>query len=157
MALQSEHEEPVPRPVGAISPANRGDLIAQAPTGGGGGRDLEPIVSALRARVEEELKLSERLDQKGRQAFLLSLGFFTAVQAVTFGSFAVIGVTAHERRWLVGLAIVASLALVLVGLALRHAEALRKEDDIKPSKLVEWADESRGDPEYVLSRLVSER
>ena len=50
--------------------------------GGAGGKDLDQAISTLRARVDEEFRIAERLDSKARQAFALAAGFFAVVQTV---------------------------------------------------------------------------
>ena len=123
---------------------------------GGGRRDLEQAIAVLRGRIDEEFRITERLDAKGRQAFALAAGFFAVVQTVAFGAFAQIGVTSGERVLLAVLAVIAGLSLIVVAYRLTHGEELLEEIDVRPDTIVKWANDAGDDPEYVSARLVTE-
>jgi hypothetical protein len=100
--------------------------------------DLVEMIGALRARVDEEFRIMERLDAKARQAFALVAAFFAVVQAVAFGAFAQTEITNFERIALAVTAIVAGLSVGVVGYHLRSQEALRKEADLDPDQILGW-------------------
>jgi hypothetical protein len=137
--------------------ATRPAASVPAPAGqGGGGKDLETAITVLRARIDEEFRISERLDAKSRQAFALAAAFFAVVQTVTFGSFAQSSVSSDEKVGMLAAALIAGLALVVVAHRLTNGEELLDEDDVKPEAIVEWCNEAAGRPEYVSARLVGE-
>ena len=120
-----------------------------------GGKDLEQAATQLRTRIDEEFRISERLDAKQRQAFALAAGFFAVVQTVTFGSFAQDHVHAGERVWLLAQVVLAAGALYAVAHRLRHGEELQEVDDVRPDLIVQWLEEADDDdPEYFMARLV---
>ena len=103
------------------------------------GHRLDLAIEVLRARVNQELKISERLDAKARQAFGLVAAFFAVAQAVTFGSFRAGTLSGIE---LIGLGILAGVAAVSVGLTghrLADAEEGQGEQDIEPKDVEQWA------------------
>jgi hypothetical protein len=158
MELAARHDDPrqLPGPTPITGRPNAGGGSRAMQTRGGGGKDLEQAITVLRARIDEEFRITERLDSKGRQAFALAAAFFAVVQTVAFGAFAQGDVTANERVWLAGGAVLAGLSLVAIAHRLSHAEGLLEEADIRPDAIVTWANEADGDPEYVSARLVSE-
>lgn len=128
-----------------------------APSGGAPGAktaDLEQAIAVLRARVDEEFRISERLDSKGRQAFALAAGFFAVVQTVAFGSFAADGVHTAERVFVGVLAVIAGLAVFATANRLANGEDLHEEDDLRPSAVVKWCNDANAD-DYVAVRIVS--
>ncbi len=127
----------------------------QAGDGGGSANDLEQAIAVLRARMDEEFRISERLDSKQRQAFALASVFFAVVQTVAFGSFAQGNLHTAQRAIIGGLAVVAGLVLVVVMHRLNDAEELRPEDDLRPEAVVNWCNEADS-PGYVATRLVGE-
>ena len=128
---------------------------ASAP-GGAGGKDLDQAITVLRARIDEEFRISERLDSKARQAFALATGFFAVVQTLAFGGFAQTTVTPTERVFLLVAAVIAGGCVVVVAHRLANGEELLEEADVKPEAIVEWCDEAGNDAEFVSTRLVSE-
>jgi hypothetical protein len=104
--------------------------------------ELAQVISALRARIDEEFRMMERLDTKARQAFALVAGFFAVVQAVAFGGFAQSHVSTSELVVVAIFAIVAGALVVVAGHLLREVEELQREPDIKPSEIVRWFDEA---------------
>jgi hypothetical protein len=139
------------------TPTSRSEAHGGEPaSGGAGGNDLGQAITVLRARVDEEFRISERLDSKARQAFALGTGFFVVVQTVAFGGFAQATVNSTERVLLLAGAVVAAGALLIVAHRLSNGEELLDEADFKPEKIVQWCDEAGSDSEYVSVRLVSE-
>lgn len=123
---------------------------------GGGCEDLVQAITFLRGRIDEEFRISERLDSKSRQAFALAAGFFAVVQTVTFGSFAQSSITSAERVVLLVAALLAGLAVAAVAHKLTHGEELQDERDVKPDSVVGWVEEADpDDAEHVLVRLLS--
>jgi hypothetical protein len=112
--------------------------------------DLDLAVAVLRARVDEEFKIAERLDTKSRQAFALAAGFFVIAQTLAFGS----GVDGNERYIVGALALIAAVVLVVAGHRLADAEETRRETDIKPDMIVEWCNTATDD-DYVVVNVVS--
>ena len=125
-------------------------------TGQGGGRtDIEPALLELRARVDEEFEISQRLDSKMRQAFALAVGYFAVVQTVAFGSFAERGVNPSERLLLLVAVIAAGFGLLAVAHRLTNGEELLDEHDTRPDAIIQWLNEAAAD-DYVPSKLVVE-
>lgn len=125
--------------------------------GGATGGDLGNALSALRARIDEEFRITERLDTKGRQAFGLAAAVFAVVQTVTFGAFAQDTISSVERIAMLAAAVVAGYFLVVAAHRVRNGEELKSEEDTKPEAIVAWCNEAPPqDPEYVSVRLVSE-
>lgn len=105
--------------------------------------------------MDEEFRISERVDSKQRQAFALASVFFAVVQTVAFGSFAQDQLHTVERGIIGVLAAVASITLIVVMHRLNNAEELRDEDDINPKTIVAWCN-AADTPGYVAARLVGE-
>ena len=123
--------------------------------GGAGGADLVQAITVLRARVDEEFRISERLESKARQAFALTAGFFAVVQTIALGGLAQDMVHTAERVWLLAAALCAGVALLVVAHRLVNGAELLEEADVKPDAVVEWCNKAT-DPEYVSVRLVAE-
>ncbi len=123
--------------------------------GDGPDADLDRAITVLNARLDEEFRISERLDGKQRQAFALASVFFAIVQTVAFGSFAQGHLHTAQRGVIGGLAVVACVILIVVMQYLTSAEKLRDEDDINPKAIVDWCNEADA-PDYVAVRLVGE-
>jgi hypothetical protein len=145
---QPKHPEPTPIRPGADDLQPRGT----PPSAPGAGRaDLDQAILVLRARVEEEFRISERLDSKSRQAFALAAGFFIVAQTVAFGSF---GSVSGAESALVGVcALLAAFAVYVTGHRLASGEDLLEVRDIRPDAIVEWCDAATDD-EYVSVRIV---
>jgi hypothetical protein len=142
------------------SGAQRLDVLEGAGDDGNSSR-LDLAIAALRARVDEEFKITERLDSKSRQAFALAGGGFAIAQTVAFGSFGQAQVDGAARFVTLGLAAIAAIFLTLTAHRLTDAEELRPEEDIDPSKIEEWArdlnDEDFAKHMVVHLRVVAER
>jgi hypothetical protein len=111
----------------------------------GDDKRIDLAISALRDRIDEEFRIAERLDAKGRQLFVLAAGFFAVAQAVAFGSFhasAVHGVKLIVVAAVAGLGVA---GLVAVGHRLANAEEPSPEEDIDPAKIEEWARDCEDD------------
>jgi type VI protein secretion system component VasK len=110
-------------------------------------------IEALRARIDEEFRITERLDTKARQAFALAAAVFAVGQTVAFGSFAAGNVVRSERVAILILAVMAALALALTAHKVADAEDLRRERDIDPSAIERWARE-RDDEMFAREMVV---
>src|SRR3954465_14757211 len=97
--------------------------------GGAVSGDIDNALTVLRARIDEEFRITERLDSKSRQAFALTAGFFAVVQTVAFGAFAQATVNGTERVLLLAAAVVAGGALIVVANRLTNGEELLEEAD----------------------------
>lgn len=141
-----------------IRRTTRGEVTAApdlpASGGGGQGRDLEAAITVLRARIDEEFRITERLDSKSRQAFALAAGYFAVVQTVAFGAFAATGVTRTERVFVAFAGLVAGVLLLVVAHRLGNGEETLEEIDIDPGRIVTWANDAGEDPEHLPARLV---
>jgi hypothetical protein len=115
--------------------------------------DLDRVAGVLRARIDEEFRIAERLDAKGRQAFALAAAFFALVQTVSFGGFAQAEVSHTERVALVVVAAAAAAVLAWVAYRLAIGEALQDEIDVRPERLAEWTDNAEAD-DYVAGQIV---
>jgi hypothetical protein len=153
---QQEEEGPDVAGEAGATPLRAADAASRAMTGrgGAGGSDLEQAIGVLRARVDEEFRIAERLDSKQRQAFALAAAFFAVVQTVTFGSFAQDVVTSTERALLGLLALVAGIAVATTAHRLAGGEALLDEDDVNPEAVVRWCNEA-AEEHYVARKIVS--
>lgn len=139
----------------SLREAAAGGELARSGAPGGHGQDLQLAIEQLRARVDEEFRISERLDAKARGAFALAAGFFAVIQTVAAPTFGDGGVALGLRGLLAGVAVVAGGAVVgAAWLLVRHME-LGSEDDLKPSAIERWAKES-SDEHYVGRKLVVE-
>ena len=153
----ASHNDPSGEPPKPTPMRRTGEDPGATPaSGGSGGNDLGQAITVLRARIDEEFRISERLDSKARQAFALATGFFVVVQTVAFGGFAQSTVTTDERFLLLAAAVIAAGSLIVVAHRLTNGEELLEEADVKPQKIVQWCNEADDDPEYVSVRLVSE-
>ena len=140
--------EPTP-----IRPGTEGPERASAtPTGAGRADLLDHAIGVLRARVEEEFRVTERLDSKSRQAFALAAGFFVIAQTVAFGSFG--SVNGTESVLVGSAAIFAALAVLVTGHHLATGEELQEVRDLRPDAVVDWCKEATDD-EYVSARIVT--
>lgn len=117
------------------------------------GARLDLAITALRARVDEEFRITERLDSKARQAFALAGGGFAIAQTVAFGSFGQDQIHDAARYLTLGLAIIAGVALTLTAHKLTDAEDLRPEKDIEPAAIERWARE-RDDAMFAKEMIV---
>jgi hypothetical protein len=133
----------------------RGSPQGGAVESAGSDLDLQLAINALRARVDEEFRVAERLDSKQRQAFGLAAALFAVAQTVAFGSFESGSLDGAKRAIIVAAAVVAALVLVIVMHRLRNAEDLHDEDDVLPEAIVDWCNEADADG-YVAVRLIRE-
>lgn len=129
-------------------------------TGAGGDPSSEELghaLTALRARIDEEFRITESLNSKQRQAFGLAAGFFAVIQAVAFGSFAVGQIDSREKALVGAFAIAAAVVLAWTGVVLSQVEEIRRETDVLPSAIVRWCNESTGKGDVtklLISRLA---
>lgn len=120
---------------------------------GPGAGDLDHAIAVLRARVDEEFRISERLDSKGRQLFALAAGVFAVTQTVVFGSFSENRVGTDERVALCVMALLAGLALWWTAHAQADGEDLAEEGDTRPEAIVEWVNAATTDRQVTLQIL----
>jgi hypothetical protein len=106
---------------------------------GDGGQRLELAINALRARIDEEFRIAERLDSKIRQAFALVAALFAVAQTVAFGGFTQSNVSGDDRLVIVALTVLAAIALAQTAHKVVDAEDLRGEKDIDPGYIETWA------------------
>lgn len=139
---------------GTSAPAQKSARDRKVSDPAGQGAELDQAITVLRARVDEEFKIAERLDSKARQAFALAAGFFAVIQTVTFGSFAQDEVSTPERVLLLLVAILAGGFLAKVAHKVTSAEELHVESDLRPGAIVEWANAAGPANEYVRVRLI---
>jgi hypothetical protein len=148
--------EPEQRPpVTRLPTGVRGEAKSGGPPAGSEG-ELDQAIAVLASRIDEEFRITERLDSKTRQAFALSAGFYAVIQTVAFGSFAQADVSGTERVVLLLCAVAAGGLLARVAHLVTRAEELRGETDIRPSAIVKWANEAGDNPEHVRSQLVTQ-
>lgn len=115
--------------------------------------DLEQAIATLRARIDEEFRISERFDSKSRQLFALAGGFFAAVQAVTFSSIGSDGLSSQGKAILLGAALTAAAALVILNQRLADSEEPLEEEDVPPDDIVTWVETGQSE-EATLLRLI---
>src|SRR4051794_36183298 len=143
------------------SSAQRLDLLKGAGDESSTGSRLDLAIAALRARVDEEFRITERLDSKARQAFTLAGGGFAIAQTVAFGSFGQAQIHDAARFATLGVAIIAAIALTLTAHKLTISEDLRREVDVDPAAIERWAreldDKEFGRRMVVQLRSVAER
>ena len=112
-----------------------GEEISRRPAAkeGGSGPDLDgagKIVDALRASADQEFNIAERLSGKARQSFALAAGFFIVAQTVAFGGFEATKLSAHEKNWIIALAIASVAALASAVFTALKADATYKSRDL---------------------------
>lgn len=100
--------------------------------------DLDNALTALRDRVDQEFKRTERLDSKSRQAFAIAAGFFALTQAGAFASFGESAVSPDERSWILVAAVAAVAALAFTAIRAQHAERLRPEEGAHIQSVFDW-------------------
>lgn len=161
MGAAATHGEGPERPPGveahpALRAAPTADVKPHEGSAGDDGTvDLSAALSVLRARIDEEFRITERLDTKMRQAFALAAGFFAIAQTVAFGSFAATRVGPADRVVLGSCALVAALSLVVVAHRLVGGEETLEEEDIRPDAVVRWVEEATAADEVSL-RILSQ-
>lgn len=158
MALAAPEEGPGDRLVEpALGQGAKPPGLQEVPdTGGPTGPDLSQAVAVLRGRVDEEFKITERLDTKQRQAFALAAGLFAVAQTVAFGAFSDDSVDTPARILIAAVAAIAAACVVWTAGRLQDGEELQEQDDINPESIVNWCNEPSDDPDYVTVRLVRE-
>lgn len=102
---------------------------------------LDLAIDVLRARVDQEFKITERIDAKGRQVFALVAAFFAVAQAVTFGAFRATSLTSPKLVVLAALATAAVLLVLLAGHRLADSEEPQGEPEVRPRDIECWARE----------------
>lgn len=100
--------------------------------------DLDNALTALRDRVDQEFKRTERLDSKSRQAFAIAAGFFALTQAGAFATFGESAVSPGERSWILVAAVAAVAALAFAAIRVQHAERLRPEGGVHIQSVFDW-------------------
>jgi len=143
--------------VAALPPSN--PLVPAPP-----GSDLEQAIALLQARVEEEFRISERLDSKARQLFALAAAVFAAAQAAAVASLDGSANTSGTGRLIVLVSAVSgALMLLLVGQRLANFEEPMEEKNLDPDEVRDWIEENEGEEPVLLailgglSRLAKDR
>jgi hypothetical protein len=116
--------------------------------------DLAHALDVIRARFDEEYRITERLDAKQRQAATQAGGLFAIVQTIAFAVFTDPAAPTFWRALLVALIVCAAGALAIMVFRLHGAESLRPETTIDTSRVFDWCQEANG-PEYVTMRLIT--
>lgn len=151
--MESHREEEEGGPDRFLNPAPTGDDPAKASGGGSGSGGADKIVDALRSSADQEMTIAERVSGKARQAFALAAGVFVVSQTVAFGNFEAKHVSAHEKHWMIGLAIGAVFLLGVAAFATIKADATVDSRDLPLAKLEDDLNAAyEGDPD-VLGRL----
>jgi hypothetical protein len=102
---------------------------------------LDLAIEALRARVDQEFQISERLDSKARQGFGLVAAVFAVAQAVAFGNFRAGHLSGPELVILAVLAVGAACLVLLTGSRLSDSEEAKPTGDIHPDAIARWTQE----------------
>lgn len=97
--------------------------------------DLSAVLDVLKAAVQREDVVAERLDSKTRQLLALVGVLFAIVQTVAFGSFRQAAIGTHERVAIIGLGFAAIGLLALAALASFRQQAARKVSDLKLDRI----------------------
>jgi hypothetical protein len=109
--------------------------------------DMSYVLEAFRGALDRQFTLADRLTTKARQAFVLSIGFFTIVQAVAFSSFESSQLHHWELPVLLGLAIASILCLALAAAATVRADVPVEFGDFKLDDLGRLVERAyMGDP-----------
>jgi hypothetical protein len=115
--------------------------------------DLGNAITALVARIDEQLRIAERIDTKGRQVFAVCAAFYVAAQTLAFTIFRENDVDYFERASLSATALIATVALVYLAQRLLDNERLREERLFDASGIVSWFEQA-DDDSYVSRQLV---
>jgi hypothetical protein len=115
----------------------------------GVGHRFDLAIGALRAQIDEEFRISERLDGKARQAFALAAAFFAVTQTVAFRG----SLSPEERIAILIVAVPAAILLLVTATAVANLEDLRREKDIEPRAIQEWASE-HDDMQFARTMIV---
>jgi len=99
--------------------------------------ELDRILDVLRARIEEEFRLAERLDLKARQVFALAVAAFAGAQAAAYADLANGALLSGEKVVILVVALVAAIALGALTLLVHNYERLRRETDLRPMDILE--------------------
>jgi len=94
---------------------------------------MGPVLDSIRADVDEQFKISERLDSKARNLIAIVGAFFTVVQTLSKDAFLSAAATTDERLTIGGLGIVAAFMIVAAIIMTAKAWQLVKEG-LMPAK-----------------------
>jgi hypothetical protein len=89
--------------------------------------DLGPVLDSIRADVDEQFRISERIDTKARNLIAVAGAFFTVVQALAKDAIVSSSTSADERIVIAALGVVAALMLVAAIVATAGAWRLLNE------------------------------
>lgn len=115
--------------------------------------DLGNAVTVLVARIDEQFRITERIDAKGRQVFAVCAAFYVAAQTLAFTIFGEDGVDHFERASLSVTVLVATVALVHLAQRLLDNERLREERLFDAGGIVSWFEQANDDA-YVSRQLI---
>src|SRR3954447_13212499 len=99
---------------------------------------LDNVILVLQSRIDEQFRITERLDSKGRQGFAITAAFFGGGQAVAFSSFAADDVTSGEKLVVLIAAAFALLGLLVVGRRVTRLLHNREETEFDPDDVARW-------------------
>ncbi|HVQ60411.1 MAG TPA: hypothetical protein VMS60_16050 [Solirubrobacterales bacterium] len=115
--------------------------------------DLGNAITVLVARIDEQFRITERIDAKGRQVFAVCAAFYVGAQTLAFTIFGEDDVDHLERASLSATALVATIALVYLAQRLLDNERLREERLFDAGGIVSWFEQANNDA-YVSRQLV---
>jgi hypothetical protein len=115
--------------------------------------ELDRILGVLRGRIEEEFRITERVDLKSRQLFALAAGAFAGAQIAAYAALASTAVSHPKKIVTLALAIAGAVALGALTLLVHRNERLRDEQDLRPLEILDWC-MAEGATNIVSARLV---
>lgn len=122
---------------------------------GPGDGDLDHAIAVLRARIDEDFKVRERLDAKQRQAFALAAGFFALAQTVALRFLDTDNVLRSEQLAIAIAAAIAAAAVAITAVKLSKGEKLEDQPDFDPAAVKRWCNEAASAPsEHYVSRKI---
>jgi hypothetical protein len=116
--------------------------------------EIAYVIDAFREALERQFTLAERLTSKARQAFVVSIGFFTIVQTVAFNSFQAREVRGSEVAWLLALAIASIIGLAVSAFAVVRSDSPVEFGDFRLDRLGELVESAYRRDHTVPARLA---
>ena len=115
--------------------------------------ELDRVLTVLRGRIDEEFRISERLDTKARQGFATAAAFFAGAQAAAVASLAQANLGSVGKLAILASALAAAIALGVVANLLHSSEKLREERDLLPEDVMEWCC-NLAEPNAIAAHLI---
>jgi hypothetical protein len=115
---------------------------------------IGPVLDAFKGALDRQFTLADRLTTKARQAFVVSIGFFTIVQTVAFNNFQSDFVKGNEIKWLLALAIAAIVGLAAAATAVIRSDQPVEFGDFKLSELGDLVSDAYAGDDHVPGRLA---